>query len=122
MDDSQGSGTVTLSAEELRAMLEDVVLAATSDVEDSIGGRIDAGVTSLGDRVDAGVSSLGASIGSYASSSASGVVTLDSSQFRQLRADFASSTYALVVAVGVLSLVLGAVIALGFTSHWRSRG
>lgn len=122
MDDTQGSGTVTVSTEDLRAMVEDVVLSASSDLEDTVCGAIDGGVDSLGERIDAGVSSLGASIGSYASSSASGTVTLDSSQFRQLRADYAASTYALVVAVGVLSLVLGAVIALGFTSHWRSRG
>lgn len=108
-DTTTSSEVVNVSPDDLRMLIEDAVAAGSATSVDALSSKIDDGVAALG-------SSLASS------SPSSGVVTLDDAQYLQLRADMAASVTSSVVALGVLALILGAVVALGFTQHWKSRG
>lgn len=109
-DTGDASGeVVSVSADDLRMLIEDAVAAGSAS-----------NVDRLSDEMGDGFAALGSSLSS--SSATSGVVVLDDAQYLQLRSDFAAAMTSYVVVLGVLSLILGAVVALGFTSHWKSRG
>lgn len=108
-DATTSSEVVYVSPEDLRVLIEDAVAAGSASSVDALSADMD----------DA-ISALGSSLAS--SSSTSGVVVLDDAQYLQLRSDFAAAMTSYVVAIGVLALILGAVVALGFTDHWKSRG
>lgn len=99
------STVIHVSRDELLQLLDDSAHATAGYTSDALGPAI----TSQIDALSADVESLG-------------TVSLVPEQYDGLTALGATGLHAEVVMVGLLSLLLGAVIATAMTLHWRGRG
>lgn len=88
-------------AQMLTAMANDAAGSATFAVNDSVSSQLET--------IREDVASMG-------------TVSIAPEQYEQYLAISASGLHAQVVIVGLLSLLLGAVIATAVTLHWRGRG
>lgn len=101
---SSGSGQVSgVSVEELQRMLD----AAADRAGNSVVASIEGDIATLGNTLSTSVAE-------------GGVVQLQDEQYAQFSHLMASELYTSVFVLGLLALLLGAVVAVGLTLHWRS--
>lgn len=102
---STGSGTVAqMTRDELATMLQESETRAATSAATSLS----ASVTEQVDALSAGIESLG-------------TFSIAPEQYEQIVKLGASELHSQVFCLGLLSLILGAVIATAVTLHWRAR-
>lgn len=99
------SVNLQISRDELASLLEDKANDAARSAAESVTSSVNAQLEAM----NADISSLG-------------TVSLVPEQYETISSIGATGLHAQVVIVGLLSLLLGAVIATAMTLHWRGRG
>ena len=132
-DEVQAVEVVQLSREELETIVSEAASAAADDasmrVLDVVAQWVPAGgydalvVRATESAASAAAESVSSEVrSSLAAVSGTRVVRIDSGQFGRLASLGASQLHSSVYGIGLLAMLLGAVVAVGMTLHWRSRG